>query len=48
MTTEGDGNYKLQQFLESEGAEVEVQPVTAWILFLIWDSRFDTNRRIHF
>jgi predicted nucleotide-binding protein (sugar kinase/HSP70/actin superfamily) len=24
MTTEGDGNYKLQQFLESEGAEVDI------------------------
>ena len=47
MTTEGDGNYKLQQFLESEGAEVEVQPVTAWILFLIWEGRFDTSRRIN-
>ncbi|OIJ13734.1 2-hydroxyglutaryl-CoA dehydratase [Anaerobacillus alkalilacustris] len=47
MTTEGDGNYKLQQFLESEGAEVEVQPVTAWILFLVWEGRFDTKRRIN-
>lgn len=46
MTTEGDGNYKLQQFLEQEGAEVEVQPVTAWILFLIWEGRFDIGRRI--
>lgn len=47
MTTEGDGNYKLQQFLEAEGAEVDTQPVTAWILFLIWEGRFDTGRRIH-
>lgn len=46
MTTEGDGNYKLQQFLEAEGAEVDIQPVTAWILFLIWEGRFDTRRRI--
>lgn len=46
MTTEGDGNYKLQQFLEAEGAEVEIQPVTAWILFLIWEGNFDTKRRI--
>lgn len=46
MTTEGDGNYKLQQFLEREGAEVDAQPVTAWILFLIWEGRFDTSRRI--
>ena len=26
MTTEGDGNYRLQRFLESEGAEVDIQP----------------------
>jgi predicted nucleotide-binding protein (sugar kinase/HSP70/actin superfamily) len=45
MTTEGDGNYKLQRFLESEGAEVDVQSVTAWILYLIWQARFDTNSR---
>lgn len=47
MTTEGDGNYKLQQFLETEGAEVEIQPVTAWVLFLIWEGRFDTKRRLN-
>ncbi len=32
MTTEGDGNYGLQKFLEQEGAECDIQPVTAWIL----------------
>ncbi|MGG1314668.1 hypothetical protein [Cohnella laeviribosi] len=47
MTTEGDGNYQLQRFLETEGAEVEVQSVTAWILFLIWSGRFDTLRRMN-
>lgn len=46
MTTEGDGNYQLQRFLESEGAEVDVQSVTAWILFLIWSGRYDTLRRM--
>ncbi|XJZ29075.1 2-hydroxyglutaryl-CoA dehydratase [Bacillota bacterium Lsc_1132] len=46
MTTEGDGNYRLQQFLEEEGAEVEVQSVTAWILFLIWEGRHDTAKRM--
>ncbi|MGG6313070.1 2-hydroxyglutaryl-CoA dehydratase [Paenibacillus macerans] len=46
MTTEGDGNYQLQRFLESEGAEVEVQSMTAWILFLIWSARYDTLKRI--
>jgi predicted nucleotide-binding protein (sugar kinase/HSP70/actin superfamily) len=33
MTTEGDGNYQLQTFLESESAEVDIQPVTAWLLY---------------
>lgn len=47
MTTEGDGNYQLQKFLESEGAEVEVQSVTAWILFLIWSGRYDTKKRMN-
>ncbi|MGQ0695561.1 MAG: 2-hydroxyglutaryl-CoA dehydratase [Nitrospiraceae bacterium] len=45
MTTEGDGNYRLQQFLEGEGAEVDVQSVTAWLLYSIWEWRFDTRRR---
>jgi len=46
MTTEGDGNYQLQRFLEQEGAEVEVQSVTAWILYLIWEGRYDTLKRM--
>jgi predicted nucleotide-binding protein (sugar kinase/HSP70/actin superfamily) len=45
MTTEGDGNYHLQQFLEQEGAEVLVQPITNWLLYLIWVAKNDTNRR---
>ncbi|OIJ21412.1 2-hydroxyglutaryl-CoA dehydratase [Anaerobacillus alkalidiazotrophicus] len=46
MTTEGDGNYQLQKFLEEEGAEVDVQSLTAWILFLIWEGRYDTKKRM--
>jgi len=45
MTTEGDGNYELQRFLESEGAEVDVQGVTNWLLFMIWENRHDTRMR---
>lgn len=45
MTTEGDGNYALQRFLESEGAECDIQFVTAWILYNIWEVRFDTANR---
>lgn len=36
QTTEGDGNYRLRSWLESEGAEVRMEPVTAWIDYLIW------------
>jgi predicted nucleotide-binding protein (sugar kinase/HSP70/actin superfamily) len=46
MTTEGDGNYRLQRFLESEGAEVDIQPVTAWLLYNIWEHTWDTKRRL--
>jgi predicted nucleotide-binding protein (sugar kinase/HSP70/actin superfamily) len=45
MTTEGDGNYGLQRFLEGEGAEVDIQLVAAWILYMIWQGRYDTNER---
>jgi len=45
MTTEGDGNYHLQQFIESEGGEVDIQLVTAWLLYNIWEVRFDTKNR---
>lgn len=45
MTTEGDGNYALQRFLEQEGAECDIQLVTAWILYNIWEVRFDTQSR---
>ncbi len=46
MTTEGDGNYKMPSFLESEGAEVDVQLVTAWLLYNLWEVRWDTQRRL--
>ncbi len=45
MTTEGDGNYQLQRFLESEGAECDVQLVSAWLLYMLWESRRDTLER---
>ncbi len=39
MTTEGDGNYRLQRFLEQEGAECEVQPITNWLLYMLWEEK---------
>lgn len=46
MTTEGEGNYRLQRFLELEGAEVDIQVVTAWLLYMIWQNERDTKRRL--
>jgi len=45
MTTEGDGNYGLQRFLEAEGAEPDIQLVTAWLLYMLWQGRYDTKER---
>jgi predicted nucleotide-binding protein (sugar kinase/HSP70/actin superfamily) len=46
MTTEGDGNYHMQAFLEKEGAEVDIQGITNWLLFLIWEAGYDTKKRM--
>lgn len=47
MTTEGDGNYHLQHFLESEGAENNIQLTTAWLLYNLWEVRRDTQHRAY-
>jgi len=46
MTTEGEGNYHLQRFLEAEGAECEVQAVVSWVLYNIWEAAYDTRERM--
>ncbi len=45
QTTEGDGNYRLPAFLEEEGAEVEMQPITVWLLSRFWEPRYDLVQR---
>jgi len=45
MTTEGDGNYHLQEFLQQEGGEVDIQIVTNWLLYNVWEVQFDTRQR---
>lgn len=45
MTTEGDGNYQLQEFLETEGAECDIQLLAAWILYTLWEVKNDTKER---
>ena len=46
MTTEGEGNYELQRFLESEGAEVDIQPIVNWLLFMVWENTYDIKLRM--
>jgi predicted nucleotide-binding protein (sugar kinase/HSP70/actin superfamily) len=45
MTTEGDGNYHLQRFLESEGAECEIHILASLLLYNLWELRHDTELR---
>ncbi|MCZ6904627.1 MAG: activator of (R)-2-hydroxyglutaryl-CoA dehydratase [Acidobacteria bacterium] len=35
QTTEGDGNFNMFGFLEKEGAQVIVEPIGTWILYMI-------------
>ena len=35
QTTEGDGNFQMFRFLEREGAEVLVEPVTTWVTYML-------------
>lgn len=46
MTTEGEGNYRLQRFLEQEGAEVDIQLIVNWILYNLWQAKVDTRQRM--
>ncbi|MFT7582095.1 MAG: putative nucleotide-binding protein (sugar kinase/HSP70/actin superfamily) [Myxococcota bacterium] len=46
MTTEGAGNYHMQRFLQEEGAEVDIQIVTQWICFMVWEGIRDTRHRM--
>ena len=46
MTTEGDGNYHLQRFVEQEGGENDIQTLVNWLLYTLWEMRHDTERRM--
>jgi len=35
QTTEGDGNYRMFRFLEAQGAEVLLEPITTWVNYMI-------------
>jgi predicted nucleotide-binding protein (sugar kinase/HSP70/actin superfamily) len=39
QTTEGDGNYHMFRFMESQGAEVLIEPVTTWLNYMLAQER---------
>jgi len=39
QTTEGDGNFNIFKFLEKEGAQVLVEPVGTWIMYMIHQAK---------
>jgi len=46
MTTEGDGNYHLQRFIEQEGGENDIPTLVNWLLYTLWEMRHDTEKRM--
>jgi predicted nucleotide-binding protein (sugar kinase/HSP70/actin superfamily) len=36
QTTEGDGNFRMFSFLEREGAQVIVEPIGTWAMYMLW------------
>ncbi len=47
-TTEGAGNFDMFRFLEREGAEVRVDPIGAWVMYLLYQAkaRAGVDRRV--
>jgi predicted nucleotide-binding protein (sugar kinase/HSP70/actin superfamily) len=46
QSTEGDGNFKMFEFLEREGAQVIVDPLGTWLMYLLRQQRAKLiNRR---
>jgi predicted nucleotide-binding protein (sugar kinase/HSP70/actin superfamily) len=45
QTTEGDGNFRMFEFLEREGAHVLVEPIGGWLLYLVQYARVRLPQR---
>jgi len=43
--TESDGNFRMLEFLEKEGAEVSIEPVSVWLLYLLHQRRAQAEYR---
>ena len=45
QTTESDGNFRMFAFLESEGAEVVLDPIGSWVMYLLHQQRLIADAR---
>ncbi len=47
--TESDGNFEMFEFLESEGAEASIEPISTWVLYLMHQKkeRAACRRKVH-
>jgi predicted nucleotide-binding protein (sugar kinase/HSP70/actin superfamily) len=45
QTTEGDGNFNMFAFLEREGAQVLVEPIATWVAYLLYQAKYNAQRR---
>jgi predicted nucleotide-binding protein (sugar kinase/HSP70/actin superfamily) len=43
--TESDGNFRMLDFLEQEGAEVSIEPISTWILYLLQQKKANVAER---
>jgi predicted nucleotide-binding protein (sugar kinase/HSP70/actin superfamily) len=43
--TESDGNFRMLEFLEKEGAEVSVEPISTWVLYLLHERKARAHYR---
>jgi predicted nucleotide-binding protein (sugar kinase/HSP70/actin superfamily) len=43
--TESDGNFYMLNFLEKEGAEVSIEPISTWILYLLQQNKANATQR---
>jgi predicted nucleotide-binding protein (sugar kinase/HSP70/actin superfamily) len=45
QTTESAGNFRIFEFLESEGAELLVDPIGSWVMYLLSQGRLEAKAR---
>jgi len=44
-TTEGDGNFNMFRFLQTEGAEIITEPIATWLTYLVWQEKIKARDR---